>query len=391
MRGPAEDPSWFTAQHAKERARIREVLAREVAPHADDWEAQRNIGPAGWRAMGAAGLFDLPHAGEGFLLSALLLEELGSLGYAGVRAAIGVHAYMAASYIDRFAPAGLKQTYLPEIRAGRTVAALAMSEQNAGSDLSLLATRAGPSESGAVAGFRVNGRKLHVANGSRANVFVTLVRTGETAERTTGRGLAGMSLLLIDADAPGVTRDPEPMLGWRAADVCQVAFEDVFVPGDHLIGKPGRALMYIVQALDFERLAAGLLALGGAQHTMRILDERIREHRVRDVPLSGHQAVRHRVADLSAELAVVRQYGYHAAWLQSQGRLDTHAASVLKLKATELAREAAQACAQLHGASGYLEDSVVARLYRDAIAGTIAAGASELVRDLIFEAQPTRR
>jgi alkylation response protein AidB-like acyl-CoA dehydrogenase len=149
--------------------------------------------------------------------------------------------------------------------------------------------------------------------------------------------------------------------------------------------------MHIVQALDFERLAAGLLALGGAQHTMRILDERIREHRVRDVPLSGHQAVRHRVADLSAELAVVRQYGYHAAWLQSQGRLDTHAASVLKLKATELAREAAQACAQLHGASGYLEDSVVARLYRDAIAGTIAAGASELVRDLIFEAQPTRR
>jgi alkylation response protein AidB-like acyl-CoA dehydrogenase len=377
----AEDPAWLTPELAGERARIRETLARDIAPRADGWEAQRHIDSGGWQALSDAGLLSLPHAGEGFLLSALFLQELARLGYAGIRSAVGVHAYMASSYIARFGSAELREACLPAIRAGRAVIALAMSEENAGSDLRCLATRAVPDE--ASGGFRLSGRKLHVANGSQASLFVTLARTGNAAP---ARGLAGMSLLLVDAGAPGVTRAPEPMLGWHAADVCSVEFENVLVPPGRVIGKLGRALMYVVEALDFERLAAGLLALGGAEHCLEVLDAWIREHRVRDVPLIGHQAVRHRAASLHAELAVVRQYAYHGAWLQSRGHLDTRTASVLKLKATELAVEAARACAQLHGAAGYMADSVPARLYRDAMAGTIAAGASELLRDLIMEA-----
>lgn len=374
-----DEPAWFTDRHRNLRRRVRDFVASEIAPHAGDWEERRAIGPKGWGALADAGLLDLPHDGPGFLDSAVLLEELGRTGYAGIRASIGVHAYMAPSYIARFGSPALQQELLPALRRGERISALAISEQGAGSDLRDLATRAEPDESG---GYRVTGRKVHVANGSQAGVIVTLAGTGAAAS---GRGLSSASLLVIDADSPGVHRSPERMLGWHAADVCTIDFEDVHVPAERLIGRPGKALMYLFEALEYERLVAGLLAVGGAANCVELLTRHVRTHRVKDAPLAANQAVRHRVADLTAELDLVRQFAYHAAWLHSLGRLDTRTASVLKLRATELAVTAAQTYVQYQGANGYLADSAAARLYRDAMAGTIAAGASELLRDLIFE------
>lgn len=378
-----DEPSWFTPEHREFRAQTRKTLDHELAPYADGWEERRFIAPQGWRALAKAGLLDLPHSGPGFLDSALFLEELGRTGYGGIRAAVGVHAYMAPSYLARFGSPELKEAYLPAIHSGRMVAALAISEEGAGSDLSHLSTRAVPDPTG---GYRVSGTKLHVANGSQAGCFITLVRTGTvTGAAAPGRGLAGTSLVVIDANSPGVRRVPESMLGWHSADVCRIEFDEVAVPQDRLIGRADRALMYLIEALDFERLVAGLLALGGADYCVALLDRHVRSHQVKDAPLSAHQAVRHRIADLTAELALVRQYAYHAAWLHSQGRLDTRTACVVKLRATEFAVTAAQTCVQYHGANGYLDGSAPARLYRDAMAGTIAAGASELLRDLAFE------
>jgi alkylation response protein AidB-like acyl-CoA dehydrogenase len=131
---------------------------------------------------------------------------------------------------------------------------------------------------------------------------------------------------------------------------------------------------------------AGLLAVGGVRYTLRLLDTHVRTRHVQGVALGAHQSVRHRLAELYAEFDMVRRYAHHAAWLHAQGGLDTRTASVVKLRATELAVSAAQVCAQYHGALGYLEGTDVARVHRDATAGTIAAGASELLRDMIFEA-----
>ncbi|GGP93663.1 acyl-CoA dehydrogenase family protein [Streptomyces roseolilacinus] len=381
---PGADAPYLTAAQDRLRERVRGVLARAVLPHADRWEELRHVPAEAWRTLGDAGLLGLPLTGPGFLDSAVLLEELGRTGYAGVRAAVGVHAYMAASYLELFGTPRQRAAYLPAVRRGERVAALAISEEGAGSDLRGLSTRAvadGP------CGYRVTGRKCHVANGSRAGFYVTLARTRQDAPR---RGLAGASLLVVDADLPGVTRRPRPLAGWHAADVCEVEFDDVPVPADRLIGKPDRALVYLMRALDLERLAAGLLAVGGAAYCVGLLDRFVRTHRVRDAPLGAQQAVRHRVADLTAELDLVRHYGLRAAWLHGGGRLDTATASVLKLRSTELAVAAAQACVRFHGARGLLEGSAVARLYRDAAAGTIAGGASELMRELIYESTGER-
>ncbi|KIZ17552.1 acyl-CoA dehydrogenase [Streptomyces natalensis ATCC 27448] len=369
----------LTSPHEATRTRVRDRLARAVLPHADTWERQGYIAPDGWRALGGHGLLELAHDGADFLHSAVFLEELGRTGYAGIRAGIGVHAYMATSYLRMFGTAEQRETLLSATCRGERIAALAISEAGAGTDLRHLLTRAEPAGDD---GYRVNGQKCYVANGSQAGFYVTLVKTRETSH---DRGLTGVSLLVIDADAPGVTRTAQPMTGWRSADVCRVDFDDVLVPADRLVGRRDLALMHLMKGLDFERLVAGLLAVGGVGHCLELLNRFVREHQVKDVPLASHQAVRHRVAELNSDLALIRTYAYHAAWLHSIGSLDTHTASVLKLKATELAVTAAQTCVQYHGARGYLDDATASRLYRDAMAGTIAAGASELLRDMIFE------
>ncbi|MGW4891517.1 acyl-CoA dehydrogenase family protein [Kitasatospora sp. NPDC004240] len=364
------------------RAEVRAHLAAAVLPHAEEWERAGRIPAEGWRELGRRGLLALDHAGPGFLRSAVLLEELGRTGYAGIRAAVGVHAYMARSYLELFATDGQRAALLPGVLSGERIAALAITEDGAGTDLRHLATRARATDDG---GYRVDGVKQHIANGSAADLLVTLVRTKEPAA---ARGLGGVSLLLVDAGAPGVTREPLGTLGWRAADVCRVALEDVPVPPGRVLGRPHQAFPLLMRALDFERLAAGLLALGGVRHCLDLLHRFVHGHHVRDAPLGDRQAVRHRLADLTAEAELVRHYAHHAARLHARGGLDTRTAAILKLRATELAVTAAQTCLRFHGARGYLDDATAARLYRDAMAGTIAAGASELMRDLIFEETP---
>ncbi|MFE9775797.1 acyl-CoA dehydrogenase family protein [Streptomyces sp. NPDC005931] len=376
---------FLSSAHDAFRSAVRERLAENVLPWADAWEEQGRIGADGWKALGAAGLLEAGHTGEDFLRSAILLEELGATGYAGIRAAVGVHAYMALSYILLFGSAEQQAAHLPPAHRGERVTALAITEPGAGSDLRDLKTYAAPR--GDDAGFVLDGHKSYVANGTGADLLVVLARTRPPASGPAGgRGLTGASILLVDAGSPGITRRPQPMAGWRSADMATITFDGVELPADALLGRRDRALGQLMRALDFERLVAGLLAVGGARHTLRLVDAHVRTRRVKGVPLGQHQSVRHRLGELYGEFDMVRRYAYHAAWLHTRGRLDTRTASVLKLRSTELALSAAQACAQYHGAQGYLEGAETARVHRDATAGTIAAGASELMRDMIFEA-----
>lgn len=375
-----DSSSATTAYSDPVRERIVASIATAVLPHAADWEELGYIPPEGWRALAEQGLLAFPHSGPGFMRSAILLEELGRTGYAGVRAAVAVNAFMASSYVANFGTPDQRERYLPAVRRGERIAALALSESGAGTDLQSITTSAEPDGSD---GYRVSGQKLHVANGSQAGFYVCLARIRTIATRP--RTLGGCGLLIIDADSPGLTATAQPMLGWRAADVCQVTLDDVYVPNGRLIGRAGYTASHLMKALDFERLVAGLLAVGGAVHCVVTACSFARIHRVNDAPLASNQAVRHTLADLAAELDLVRAYAYQAAVRHSQGRLDSRVASILKLRATELAVSAARVCLQYHGAHGYLEDSVAARIYRDAAAGTITAGPSEIMRELIFE------
>lgn len=379
----AHDFPFFDNTHDEFRTLVRARLAESVLPQAQAWEQQGRIDPDGWKALGAAGLLEVGHNGDDFLRSAVLLEELGATGYAGIRASVGVHSYMALSYVLLFGTPEQREAWVPPAHRGEQVTALAISEPNAGSDLRDLRTHARSRGADDAAGFVLDGHKSYVANGTRAGLLVVLARTRHTGA---DRGLAGASMLLVDADSPGVIRRPQLMAGWRAADIAEIDFDHVEVPEGGLLGRRDRALLQLMRALDFERLVAGILAVGGVRYTLELLDTHVRTRQVKGVPLGAHQAVRHQLADLYGEFDMVRRYAHHAAWLHARGRLDTRTASVLKLRSTELAVTAAQVCARYHGALGYREAADAARVHRDATAGTIAAGASEVLRDMIFEA-----
>jgi acyl-CoA dehydrogenase len=381
---PATDDSYRDMSCASDddgefREHVRSVLSRIVLPHAKRWEEEGRIDGQGWRALGDEGLLGLAHGGPQFWRSAVYLDELGQLGYAGIRAALGVHSYMALSYLELFGNDAQRAKYLPDARHGRRIFALAISEANAGSNLGDLATSAERTPEG---NFRINGEKHFVTNGSLADFFVTLAATGDRRRATV---LGPASFLIIDADLPGVERSPQLLLGWHSAAVCSVRFTDVLVPADQLLGSEKQAFSQIMKALDFERLVAGLLATGGIGYCLGLLRSFVQIRRIGNSLLSMKQAVRQQLADLESDYAMLRQYASYAAWQHCHGRLDARTAAVLKLTATELAVTAAQKCLQIHGSAGYLRDSEASRLYRDSIGATMAAGPSELMRDMIYE------
>lgn len=370
---------YLTAELEDFRKFVRSELNTAVLPHAARWERRGKIPRTAWRDLAGRGLLSIGHSTDDFLRGAIFLEELGRTGYSGIRAAIAVHAYMAPSYVRLFGTKQQKLSYLPGARRGAQLWALALSEEEAGSDLRRVRTTAEQAPDGT---YRVNGEKCYVVNGSQADFFVTLARTRAAP---VGRALSGASILIIDSANEGIRRSPQPMAGWQGAGICRIEFADVVVPPECLLGRRDSALPQLMQALDFERLVAGLLAVGGISHCLDLLEAYVSERRVNDAPLNANQAIRHQIAEFHADFEMLRHYGYHAASLHSCGDLDARTASILKLKATELAVAVANKCVQYHGARGYLHESVPSRLYRDAIGATIAGGASELLRELIYQ------
>ncbi|MFD7668381.1 acyl-CoA dehydrogenase family protein [Streptomyces sp. NPDC059788] len=375
---------YFTAEHEAFRLHVRAVLEAEVAGFAAEWERERRLPRRLWKTLADHGLLGLRYArddggtGQDLFTSVVFLEELGRTGCGGLRAAVAVHAYMATHYLAAVGGPALRAAYLAPCIRGERVAALALTEPGAGSDLSGMTTTAVRDEDAYV----VHGTKSMVSNGTTADFHIVAARTTPAAPGG-NRGRTGLSLLVVDADTPGVTAQPQPTLGWRAADTAKVTYDQVRVPVGNLVGRQDSGFYYLMRGLPFERLAAAALALGGMD---RCLEQTLRFTRARrafDGPLAGMQALRHRLADLATELEAARHLVHHTAWRVQQGDIAFTACAMAKLHTTELACRLADTSLQLHGSAGYEEDSEAARTYRDARAATIAAGPSEVMRDLI--------
>jgi acyl-CoA dehydrogenase len=360
---------------------LRGVLAG-LAAAGEDWERRCAVPAEVWHELGRLGLLGLDYprrlggAGAPLSHSVAFLTELGRTGYAGFRTAVAVHAYMANRYLGEYADPSLQREYLTPALAGHRVAGLAISEPDAGSDLAGLATRAVRDGSD----YLLTGTKTMVVNGSCADYFVLACRTGETRA-----GAAGLSLLLVDADSPGLTVTPQRTLGWRSAAIAELRLAEVRVPGQRVIGRAGGGFLLLMYALQYERLAAAALALGGTEYCLQILVDRVRSRTVRGQRLADFQVVRHRIAALATELAAARELVARAGRAFGSNRLPVTECSMAKVYATELASRAADACLQLSGAAGYLDDAAAARLLRDSRAATLAAGPTEVLYDLVAE------
>jgi acyl-CoA dehydrogenase len=293
-----------------------------------------------------------------------------------VRFAVTLHSYMGTSYLAASGSADLQRRYLAPAVAAEKIAALAITEPQAGSDLAGLAATAREDGGQLI----VDGEKRFIVNGCFADFFVTAVRTDGPPGSS---GHSNLSLCVIDRDLDGVRVAANDCISWRACGMADLSFHGVRVPVANLVGRRNSGFTQIMKNMQLERLAAGITAVGGAAHCLDLTWRFLSRRGMFSATLAAKQAVRHRMAELLTELEAARQLVYHAAWKYTRDPLAITECSMAKLKATELARVVAEECQHLHGAEGYREGSHIVRVVQDAQAATIAAGASEVMRDII--------
>jgi len=306
--------------------------------------------------------------------SAVLLEELGRADCAAVPMGIAVHTDMATPALAEFGSDDLKRRFLAPAIAGDLVAAIGVSEPDAGSDVAAIRTRAVADGDDYV----INGSKMWITNGTQADFVTLLVRTsGE-------RGFRGMSLIVVPTNTPGfhVSRKLEK-LGNHASDTAILAFEDMRVPQANRIGEEGLGFILQMKQFQRERLAGSLMSTAGMEKIIRLTIAYCRERHTFGRPLIDNQVIHFRLCELLTEVEALRQLNYHCVRLIVAGEDVTKEVSMAKLKAGRLAREVADSCLQFHGGMGYVEEYPMARYFRDARLLSIGGGADEIMLGII--------
>jgi acyl-CoA dehydrogenase len=373
---PIDPP--FEDEHEQLRSSIRGFLDRELAPHAQGWEDERWFPDEVFATLAGQGLLGLKYptelGGQGgdYLHEAVLCEELARIGSGGTAAGIGAHVNIATPPIWKFGSDEQKRRYLAPAIRGEKIGALAITEPGAGSDVAALRTRAVACDGGWV----INGEKAYITNGVRAHFIVTAVKTTEEG------GHHGISFLIVDR-GEGVRSSKLDKLGWHASDTATIAFEDVFVPAENLLGTEHEGFKQIMANFQWERLAMALGAVGAMRLAWERTAEFARERHAFGRPLSGHQAICHRLADLAASAYSARCVTYDALRRFHAGEEPLREVTMAKLLTQRACFELMDACLQIHGGAGYMRELWVERAARDARLGPIGGGSDEIMREIL--------
>ena len=374
----------FTAEHDDLRSAVRSWVVRELAPHADEWEREREFPFRHvFEQAGALGLFgakyDETYGGTGpdLIADAVITEELARCGSGGVAAALGAHKDLGPYYVFRFGTEEQRRRWLVPAVAGARIGALAVTEPGAGSDVAAIATRAAK----ASGGWLLTGSKTFITNGPIADFVVVAARTGGGADHKDRHD--GLSLFVVDAGTPGFTAHRMDTLGWRTSHTGELLFDDVVVADDALLGVEGRGFHQIMEAFDWERLVMALAAVAGAERTLDLAIAYARERNAFGRPVAKFQTWRHRFADLATDIEAARSLTYGALRRVVAGEHATREVSMAKWYATELAWRVADEALQVHGGYGYMMEYPVQRAWRDARLGPIGGGTTEVMKEII--------
>jgi len=371
----------FTDEHEELRASIRGFIDRELAPHAQSWEDERWFPDEVFPKLAAQGLLGLKYpesyGGQGgdYLHEAVLVEELARTGSGGTAAGIGAHINIATPPIWKFGTEEQKQRYLVPAIRGEKIGALGITEPGAGSDVAALRTRATPVDGG----FLLNGEKTYITNGVRAHFIVTAVKTKETTPPARHHDI---SFLIVDR-GEGVTSAKLEKLGWHASDTATISFEDVFVPAENLLGTEHEGFKQIMANFQWERLAMALGAVGAMGLAWERTAAFARERQAFGKPLSGHQAIRHKLADLATSAYTCRCVTYDALRRFVAGEEPLKEVTMAKLLTQRASFELMDACLQIHGGAGYTREVWVERAARDSRLGPIGGGSDEIMREIL--------
>ncbi len=356
---------------------VRDFAERTIAPRAEDWDRERAFPTDVVLAMGELGLFGLPFpaeyggSGADFTTVCIAIEELARVDSSiaiTLEAAVG----LGAAPIARYGTEQQREAWLPDLCAGRALAAFGLTEADGGSDARSTRTRAVLDGDEWV----IDGEKAFITNSGTpiTSVITVTARTGDDE----------ISTVVVPAGTPGLdVGPPYRKLGWHASDTHPLTFDGCRVPEANLLGDRGDGVRQFLAILDDGRIAIAALAVGLAQacleHSVRYAGERVAFGR----PIGANQGVAFRCADLAVLVESARLLTYKAAWLKDTGRPFKQAAAMAKLYATEAAVDAARHATQVFGGAGYLDETPVSRFYRDAKVLEIGEGTSEIQRIVI--------
>tara|TARA_B110000914_G_C15490490_1_gene460348 strand:+ start:654 stop:1817 length:1164 start_codon:yes stop_codon:yes gene_type:complete len=370
---------YFTEEHEFFRKSFQDFLKKEVVPHIDTWEQTGTIDRFIWEKFGEMGYFGLatPEAYGGMDLdifyTIIFIEELQKINSGGFAAAIWAHEYLAMTHLNKEANEAQKQKYLVPSVTGEKIGCLCITEPFGGSDVGGMRTTAVKKGDTYV----INGSKTFITNGVYSDYLIVAAKT------TPELGNKGISIFVIDRDLPGISATKLDKLGWRASDTAEIAFDNVVIPAENLMGEENLGFPYIMQHFALERLIMGVNAHARSEWALEYTIGYMKERTAFGKPISKFQALRHKVADLASEVEMAKTFNYVTAKRLDDGEYVVKEATMSKLLSTKIADQVAYDCVQLLGGYGYMEEYPLARNLRDSRLGPIGGGTSEILREII--------
>lgn len=369
----------FKEEHYILRESLKRFVGNEIVPYVDQWEDEGGIPKSLFEKMGEMGYLGIRHpkeygGSEGDIFMTLVLaEEIARCRSSGVMAAVTVHTDMASPHLAREGNADQKEKYLPPIIQGEKICAIAVTEPDAGSDVAgikMTAKKDGDS-------YVLNGSKTFITNGYMAEVLFVAAKTSPEA------GYRGISMFIVEKGTPGFSVRKLNKMGWLASDTGELAFEDCRIPAENLLGEEGRGFYYIMTNFQDERLVISAICVSQAQQAMEDTIAYAQQRHAFGKPLSRHQVIRHKLADMAIQIEAGRQLVYHTARMYNWGLDYTKEISICKAFCGELVNRVAYDCLQIHGGFGYMKEYPIERMYRDVRVWSIGGGATEVMKNEI--------
>ena len=370
---------YFTEEHELFRKSFQDFLQKEVVPHIDKWEKSGTIERFIWKKFGEMGYFGLNQPEEyggmdlDIFYTVIFLEELQKINSGGFAAAMWAHAYLAMTHVNKEGDDAIKKKYLTPSIEGEKIGCLCITEPFGGSDVAgMRSTAINKGDK-----YILNGSKTFITNGVYSDYLVVAAKTDPE------KGNKGMSIFIVDRDTPGISASKLDKLGWRASDTAELAFDDVEIPAENLMGEEGKGFSYIMQHFALERLIMGINSHARAEYALDYTLGYMAEREAFGTTIDKFQALRHSVADMASEVEMNKEFNYSIAKRLNDGQYVVKEASMSKLLSTKMADKVIYDCLQMLGGYGYMEDYPLARMFRDSRLGPIGGGTSEILREII--------
>lgn len=370
------DNIYLTPEHETLREQVARFIAREVEPHAQAWEEQGFTPREVLRKMGEAGLLGLMYSSEyggaeaDALTNLVFAEALSQSTFGGFIITVLVHTDMASPHLHHAGSAAQLAKYMPGVTAGRTITAVGITEPGAGSDVAGIRTTARRDASHWV----LNGTKLFITNGVHADLYFIAAKTGPARH--------AMSMFIVEKGTPGFSVGRAlKKTGWLSSDTAELVLDDVRLPADALLGEQDKGFYSVMKNFQTERIALAAMAVGHCTRALELTLAHVRDRQAFGGPLFDKQVIRQRIAMLDAKVRAARSFMYHCAWRVTQEHDVVQEVSMLKALTGELVNEVVSACQQFHGGMGYMRETAIERLWRDARILAIGGGATEVMLD----------